>query len=106
MSHRLRSGKRVSTLSLAETYQRLLQPARKLLIHASNLTQQSVNRHPESPRKFDSVQLPDQGTFELRSHCAWQQVHAAAMDGRKAVTNAGQRKRVVADTADHVFRLP
>src|ERR1700681_4607402 len=28
------------------------------------------------------------------------------MDSRKSVANAGQCKRGVADTADHVFRLP
>src|SRR4051812_15449289 len=28
------------------------------------------------------------------------------MHGGKAVTNAGQRKSMIADTADHVLRLP
>ena len=83
-----------------------LQSSCKLLIRASNLAKQSVNHYPESPRQFSNLQLPDESVFELRGHSAWQQVHATAMDSRKAVANAGQRERVVADTADHVFRLP
>ena len=87
-------------------HKRFLQLSCKSLIHASNLTQQSVNRNPESPREFGGVQLPDKGTLELRSDAAGQLVDATAMDSRKAVTKAGQRKRAVADTADHIFRLP
>lgn len=45
-------------------------------------------------------------TFELRSYRAWKEGQAPAMDGRKAVADAGQSKRVVADGAYHVFRLP
>jgi len=83
-----------------------MQPSRKFFIHASNLAQQSVNHDPESPREFGGVQQSDEGTFELRGHSAWQQVHATPVYSRKAVPNAGQRKRIVADTAYHVFRLP
>ena len=39
-------------------------------------------------------------------HFLWQQVYAAAMDRGKSVAKAGQRERVVADAADHIFRLP
>lgn len=105
-------GERLATLryfsarGLGQMCERSLQPSCKFLIQASNLAQQSANHNPESPREFGGVQLPDEGTFELRDHSAWQQIHTTAMDSRKAVANAGQRKRVVADTANHVFRLP
>jgi hypothetical protein len=99
-------GRYFLTRSLDQTCERFLQPSGKFLIDASNLAQQSLNRNPESPREFGSVQLPDEGALELRGHSAWQQVHATAMDRWKAVANAGQRQRGVADAAYHVFRLP
>ena len=85
---------------------RSLQPFGKFLIDASNLAQQSADHNPEGPREFGGVQLSYQGIFELGGDPAWQHVHATAMDSRKAVTNAGQCQRIVADAANHVLRLP
>jgi len=95
-----------SARRLDQTYERFLQPSGKFLIHASNLAKHCVNHDPESSREFGGVQLPDEGAFEGRGDSGWKQVHATAMDGGKAVANASQGKRVVADTAYHVFRLP
>ena len=83
-----------------------MQPPRKCLIRASNLTQQAVYRNPEGSRELGGVKSPNQSAFELGRYFLWQQVHAAAMDSWKAVANAGERERVVANTADHIFRLP
>jgi hypothetical protein len=86
--------------------ERFVQAPCKVLIRASNLAKQSVNHDPESPREFGGVEFPDERTFELRRHIARQQVHTTAMGSGKAVANAGQSKRIVADSAYHVFRLP
>lgn len=65
-----------------------------------------MNHNLESAREFGNVQMPDERIFELSSYRAWELGQATAIDGRKAVAHAGQRKGVVADCADHVFRLP
>ena len=89
-----------------QTCERFLQASRKLVIRISNLAKQSLNHDSESPREFGGVQLLDERAFELRGHSAWQQVHATAVGSRKAVANTGQRERIVAHAAYHVFRLP
>ena len=83
-----------------------MQPFRKLFIHIPNLMNQSVNHDPKSAREFVDIELSDERVLELRGYFARQQVDAATVDRIKAVANAGQCERVVANTANHVFRLP
>src|ERR1019366_3291454 len=71
-----------------------------------NLAEQSGNNHPESPREFGGVQLSNERSLESRGHSGRQFVYATSVGSRQVVANAGQRKRIVTDTADQVFRLP
>ena len=52
------------------------------------------------------AKLPDEGFFKLGSHANRQEVNASTVGSRKVVAKTRQRKGIVADAADHVFRLP
>jgi arylsulfatase A-like enzyme len=83
-----------------------LQPCGKRLVNASNLIEETLNGHAESACEFGSVQLANQGTFELSDHRCGQQVKSPGMYSGKSVTNRAEGQRVVANAADHVDRLP
>jgi hypothetical protein len=91
---------------LFQPQQCFLQPSCKFLIYAVNFAKKSVNCDIESTREFGGIQLPHERVCEWRGHVGRELVYAPAMNNRKAVANASQRKRIVADTAYHVFRLP
>jgi hypothetical protein len=78
----------------------------KFRIGAPNFAKQAIRHDPEGPQEFRGVELSDQRVFELRCHSARQLIDATAVGRRKAVANASQSQRVVADTTDHVFGLP
>src|ERR1035441_5850177 len=96
----------LSERTLAQRPEHFLQPLRKLFIHIRNLMNQSLNHDPKGAREFVDVELSDERVLELRGYFARQHVDATTVDRRKAVANAGQCERVVANTANHVFRLP
>jgi hypothetical protein len=62
-----------------------------------------VNHDPKGTREFVDIELSDERVLEFRGYCTRQQVDAATVDRRKAVANAGQCERVVANTANLDF---
>jgi hypothetical protein len=96
----------LSIRALGQMCERFLQALCKFRIGASNFVEQAIRYDPESPQEFRGVELSDQRAFELRCHPPRQLIYTAALGRRKAVANASQGKRVVADTTDHVFGLP
>ena len=67
---------------------------------------QPVSHDAEGARQLVCVESSDERVLELCGHFGRQQVDATTVNRREAVANAGQYEGVVANTADHVFRLP